>query len=270
MSVQCLVGLQPAKVVFSSQVCSSICAKQLWRPCTCKARPWRNEMRRHVHTFRWNGRAGTKGPGKTMCAKSETRMVRHQIPYDSIIRNSPWCGLPLHATSNAICLTVDHIISYNIGHAGDPNANFFLWRCSPPLALRCANVLREFVQAMAFAWTTASSVWEDGVLWVVVKSSQKIGAARTPGHQQELWCESEPTVPTVPTVPAISAVPAARLVQSDDVRCIFCFCCLRWRPTEFAAVLRSIVQGNYKTAGFGFWVTCCCFRYWYVMVCNGM
>lgn len=27
---------------------------------------------------------------------------------------------------------------------------------------------------------------------------------------------------------------------------------LRWRPTEFAAVLRSIVQGNYKTAGFGF------------------
>ena len=62
--VECLLGLQCTRKSrleesgFSRQFVENY---QTQGSCTCKARPWRNEMRRHVNTLWWNGRAGTKG-----------------------------------------------------------------------------------------------------------------------------------------------------------------------------------------------------------------
>ena len=159
---------------------------------------------------------------------------------------------------------------------GWPQCQFFSVKMFPTTGLKVCQCAQGVCASNGVCMDN-SFLGLGGQSRVVVKSwssrHKKIGAARTPGHQQELWCESEPapTVPTVPTVPAISAVPAARLVkaQSDDVRCIFCFSCFiggqQNSPLPFFGRL-------YKAIDRWFWILShlLILLLFSVLVCNGM
>ena len=97
---------------------------------------------------------------------------------------------------------------------------------------RCASVLKVFVPATAFAWTTASWALEDwpAGLGSCAMESCRQAVRKAPiaaiadrhwwnlnsmagllGTNQNLWSQSESAVPAaIPAIPAVPAIPAAR------------------------------------------------------------